>query len=318
MRQQTLGFDLHNCRSAGAGTRGFTKSEQFLGDVLAILDNITLAKTLLMLVRLPLKNTLRIAVLAYCLMLAWMYVRQDHFIYFPITTEPSLWRELAVHAEAQIIPGVNAIVVEPPVVDASTKTAVFFHGNDGDAFERLSLARVFNNRGYRLVLAEYPGYGPNPGKPSQATIVPSAITLMQEISRRWPGRVTLVGESLGSGVAAQIVAAMPESVDNLVLITPFTSLRETAAQKMWFVPVSLILKSPFDSSAALKNYHGPSSVLVAGQDELIGPQAGLTLHKQLASQGPSSLLVLPQATHNTWVFGLTEQNWDLLLRVTPR
>jgi len=269
-------------------------------------------------VQLPLKNTLRIAVLAYCLVLAWIYVRQDHFIYFPITTEPSLWREKAAHAGAQIIPGVNAIVVEPPVVDASTKTAVFFHGNDSDAFERLSLARVFNKRGYRLVLAEYPGYGPNPGKPSQATIVPAATALMHEISQRWPGRVTLVGESLGSGVAAQVAAALPESVDRLVLITPFTSLRETAAQKMWFAPVSLLLKSPFDSSAALKNYHGPSSVLVAGQDNLVGPQAGLALHNQLAKQGPSSLLVLPQATHDTWLSGLTEQNWDQLLGVTAR
>ncbi len=182
----------------------------------------------------------------------------------------------------------------------------------------MSLARVFNKRGYRLVLAEYPGYGPNPGKPSEATIVPAALALIREISRRWPGRVTVVGESLGSGVAAQVVAAMPERVDKLVLITPFTSLRETAAQKMWFVPVSLILKSPFDSSAALKNYHGPSSVLVAGQDELVGPQAGLTLYRQLAAQGSSSLLVLPQATHNTWISALTEQNWDQLLRVGPR
>ncbi|KAF7962345.1 hypothetical protein AWV80_22870 [Cupriavidus sp. UYMU48A] len=71
--------------------------------------------------RLPLRNTLCIAVLAYCLALAWLYLRQDHFIYFPITSEPSLWREKAAHAGAQIIPGVNAIVVEPPVVDASTK-----------------------------------------------------------------------------------------------------------------------------------------------------------------------------------------------------
>jgi hypothetical protein len=87
---------------------------------------------------------------------------------------------------------------------------------------------------------------------------------------------------------------------------------------MWFVPVSLLLKSPFDSSAALKNYHGPSSVLVAGQDELVGSQAGITLYKQLDTLGPSSLLVLPQATHNTWMSGLTEQNWDQLLRVAPR
>ncbi|KAF7962344.1 hypothetical protein AWV80_22865 [Cupriavidus sp. UYMU48A] len=144
------------------------------------------------------------------------------------------------------------------------------------------------------------------------------MALMREISKRWPGRVTVVGESLGSGVAAQVAAAVPESVDKLVLITPFTSLRETAAQQMWFVPVSLLLKSPFDSSAALKNYHGLSSVLVAGQDELVGSQAGITLYKQLATLGPSSLLVLPQATHNTWMSGLTEQNWDQLLRVAPR
>jgi pimeloyl-ACP methyl ester carboxylesterase len=269
-------------------------------------------------IRLALSRILLTAGLVYCLILVWMYVRQDHFIYFPETAEASQWRERAARAGAQIIPGVNAIVVEPPVVDASTRTALYFHGNDGNAFTRLGLAKVFNSRGYRLVLAEYPGFGPNPGKPSQATIVPSAMVLMREVSRRWPGRVTLVGESLGSGVAAQIAAAMPERVDKLVLITPFTSLRETAAQKMWFIPVSLLLKSPFDSSAVLKNYHGPSSVLVAGQDDLVGPQAGLTLQKQLASQGPSTLVVLPQATHDSWISGIREEHWDELLRPTPR
>lgn len=271
-------------------------------------------------VRRTLRNTLPIAVLVYCLILVWMYVRQDHFIYFPVTSEASLWRERAASAGAQIIPGLNALVVEPPVVEASTKTALFFHGNDGNAFERLALAKVFNNRGYRLVLAEYPGFGPNPGKPSQATIVPAAMALMGEISQRWPGRVTLVGESLGSGVAAQVAAAMPGRIDKLVLITPFTSLRETAAQIMWFIPVSLLLKSPFDSSAALRNYHGLSSVLVAGQDELVGPQAGLALQRELASQGPSTLLVLPEATHDTWISGITDEDWDqlLLLRLTSR
>ena len=264
-------------------------------------------------VRLTLRNTLHIAVLGYCLVLVWMYVRQDRFIYFPVTSEASLWREQVAHAGAQIIPGVNAIVVEPPVVDASTKTALFFHGNDGNALERLSLARVFNNRGYRLVLAEYPGFGPNPGNPSQATIVPAALALMGEVSRRWPGPVTLVGESLGSGVAAQVAAAMPASIEELVLITPFHSLRETAARIMWFIPVGLLLKSPFDSAAALRQYHGRSSVLVAGQDELVGPQAGLALQKELAGQGPSTLLVLPKATHDSWISGITEADWDRLL-----
>jgi hypothetical protein len=264
-------------------------------------------------VRLALRRTPLIAALIYCLILVWMYVRQDHFIYFPVTADESLWLEKAVEAKAQIIPGLNAIVMEPPVVDASTKTALFFHGNDGNAFERLSLAKIFNTRGYRLVLAEYPGFGPNPGKPSQATIVPSAMALMREISQRWPGRVTVVGESLGSGVAAQVAAAMPERVDRLVMITPFSSLRETAARKMWFIPVRLLLKSPFDSSVALANYHGLSAVVVAGQDELVGPQAGLALQKQLASRGSSTLLVLPTATHNTWMSGMTDAHWDQLL-----
>ena len=54
-------------------------------------------------------------------------------------------------------------------------------------------------------------------------------------------------------------------------------------------------------------------VLVAGHDELVGPAAGLALQAQLATQGDSTLVVLPNISHNTWQFAVTAKQWDQLL-----
>jgi pimeloyl-ACP methyl ester carboxylesterase len=252
--------------------------------------------------------------LIYALVVSVLYVEQARCIYQPSITSPARWAAEARQTRLQVLPGSNALVIEPAYVGSATKTAILFHGNTGDAWMRLSRAGAFTHRGYRLILAEYPGYGPNSGALSQKSLVDAALKLTDQVTRRWPGQLTLVGESLGTGVVAQIAAARPAMVEKLVLLTPFRSLTETAARKMWFVPVSWLLKSPFNSSAALQHYRGRSAVLVAGHDELVGPAAGLALHAQLAGQGDSTLVVLPTAGHNTWQFAVTAQQWDQLLR----
>jgi len=251
--------------------------------------------------------------LFYGLVVSVLYVEQARFIYQPSVTSPARWAAEARQIGAQVLPGSNALVIEPAHVDSGTKTAILFHGNAGDAWMRLSLASAFTSRDYRLILAEYPGYGPNPGEPSQKSLTDAALKLTDQVIRHWPGQLTLVGESLGTGVVAQIAAARPTMVEKLVLLTPFRSLTETAARKMWFVPVSWLLKSPFDSSTALQHYRGRSAVLVAGHDELVGPAAGLALQEQLAGQGDSTLVLLPTAGHNTWQFAVTAKQWDQLL-----
>jgi pimeloyl-ACP methyl ester carboxylesterase len=88
-----------------------------------------------------------------------------------------------------------------------------------------------------VALLEYPGYGPRPGAPSQQTLVPAcraAVTLLA----RGGLPVVIVGESLGSAVAALGAAEQPDSVAGLVLVTtPLASVTAVARRHYPFLPV---------------------------------------------------------------------------------
>ena len=65
---------------------------------------------------------------------------------------------------------------------------------------------------------------------------------------------------------------------------------------MWFLPAYFLLFDRFNPEECLRSYHGPVKFIVAGADEIIGPDSG----KRLADgyKGPKELQVFPGAHHN--------------------
>lgn len=53
-------------------------------------------------------------------------------------------------------------------------TVVVFHGNGGPAVFRSAYIDALEARGFRVVLAEYPGYGGRPGELSEKSLVADA------------------------------------------------------------------------------------------------------------------------------------------------
>ena len=120
---------------------------------------------------------------------------------------------------------------------------------------------------------------------------------MDLLQAQRPGPVLLLGESLGSGVAAHVAAARPETVAGLLLVTPFASLGAVAQHHMPFLPVSLLLRDRFDTLALLTGFDGPM-VIVTGSDDSIVPEH-LALPLQAAHRGKLLHWSQPGAGHNT-------------------
>jgi hypothetical protein len=172
---------------------------------------------------------------------------------------------------------------------------LLFHGNAGSALDRVAYLPVLETPDRDVILMEYPGYGMRSGEPSESALVADAIRALGRLKSE--GQVLLVGESLGSGVAAQAAAADPEAVKGLLLITPFARMSDVAATHYPYLPVRLILRDRFDSVTALAKYHGPVAVLVAGQDEVVGAAQGRRLAQACA--GTAKVWEQPEAGHNT-------------------
>jgi pimeloyl-ACP methyl ester carboxylesterase len=175
---------------------------------------------------------------------------------------------------------------------------VVFHGNAGSALDRVSIARAFARAAPALpldvYLAEYPGYGPCPGDPTQPALLSAARAAIAAARREGGGPLLVVGESLGSAVALAAAEA-PHEVDGLVLVTPLASVPAVARRHYPLVP-AFLLRDRWRVDEALPRYGGPVAFLVAGRDEVVFADLGVALHD--AYPGRKAMWVEEGATHN--------------------
>ncbi len=168
------------------------------------------------------------------------------------------------------------------------------HGNAGSALDRTYYAEALAPLGAEVTLLEYPGYGARPGEPTLEALTAAALDAVDALGREG-GPVWLVGESLGSGVAARAARLRPGVVRGLLLVTPYADLSAVARHHYPFVPAAL-LRDRFAPARDLAGASSPVVLLVAGRDEVVTAEQGRLLFAALP--GPKRLVEQPRATHN--------------------
>ena len=186
------------------------------------------------------------------------------------------------------------------------RALVYFGGNSEDVSSSLlGLAGLFPE--HAVYLLHYPGYGGAPGRPSEAAIMADAFALFDRVVARHP-RVTVIGRSLGSGVAVQVASARP--VERLVLVAPYDSLEGVAESRFPWIPVDLILQDKFDSARHAGRIQAPTLVIAVENDKVI-PRASTDRLLARFPPGRATLGVVVGAEHN---FRDTHPDYVRLLR----
>jgi fermentation-respiration switch protein FrsA (DUF1100 family) len=192
-----------------------------------------------------------------------------------------------------------AYVVEPTTQAAGT--LVVFHGNADLAAWRLPWARqAAAQTGWRIMVAEYRGYGGLPGVPTVAGVRLDALAAVAA-ARRLPGEdgasLALYGHSLGSAVAADAAGETKPAV--LLLEAPFTSAAEMARRVVGPALVPLwhaVSRVPYDTRARVTALDVPVWVVHGERDGVIPARMGEAVYA--AARMPGKLLVIPGADHN--------------------
>ena len=235
---------------------------------------------------------------------ATMFALQDRLLYFPerAPLEQMATDGLRAWPSADDFRG---LVFEP---DGDARgTAIVFHGNAGHAGHRAGYVQALKPLGLRVILAEYPGYGPRDGKPGAKVFADDAQQTLELAHRLYGGPLLVVGESLGAAVAAEVAGRNPELVSGLLLITPWDRLVKVASHHYPLLPVRWLLNDRYDAVEALRTYAQPVVVAVAEHDRIVPSRFGIALHDAL--DAPKRLLVIPQSGHNDWPGRVDAQWW---------
>lgn len=115
------------------------------------------------------------------------------------------------------------------------------------------------------------------------------------MSREHPD-VAVIGRSLGTGIAVRLAVERP--VSRLVLVTPYDSLQDLAARQFPWFPVRWLLMDKYDSGRHAPRIAAPTTLIVAGDDEIIPRDSSEQLHRRFPG-GKASLIVIPRTRHNT-------------------
>jgi fermentation-respiration switch protein FrsA (DUF1100 family) len=172
---------------------------------------------------------------------------------------------------------------------AGMPVILYLHGNGGHAGHREQALRPFTATGYGVVLAEYRGYGGNPGLPTEEGLIADARAQADWAVARWPGvPLVLWGESIGTGVAVTLAAE--RQVAGVILDSPFTSVRQIAAKAFRWAPVRLLLRHPFDSLARLPEVSAPVFVLHGERDSIVPVEQGRRMLAEAPCPGGGAFL----------------------------
>lgn len=254
----------------------------------------------------------------YLLFVGLLYGCQRQLLYYPDRGRPDPARHALPTLEVVGVEGADGLTLEHwfvPPSSAAAPVVVVFHGNAGHIGHRMEKYRFLVDAGAGLLLAEYRGYGGNPGQPEEPGMTADGAALLDWLTGRGvaPDRTWLYGESLGTGLAVKLAAAAEPPLAGVVLEAPYTSIAEVAQSHYWYVPAKWLVKDRWDAASRIAEIRAPLLILHGERDRTVPTRFGRDLYA--AAVEPKDALWLANAGHND-VLDFTEARERVLAFLT--
>lgn len=190
---------------------------------------------------------------------------------------------------------------------------LWFHGNGGDLGHRAEEMALFHHKvGASVFIFDYQGYGKSEGQPSEQGTYRDARAALEYLQGRPDTsgkRAVYFGRSLGAAVAVELAVEHPPA--GLVLVSPFTSLRDMAKLSHPLVPLAAWAAGDrYDSGARIGKVHRPVLIMHGERDEIVPVEQGEALFR--AANHPKTFRLLPGARHNDTFYASGPVYWEQL------
>jgi pimeloyl-ACP methyl ester carboxylesterase len=206
------------------------------------------------------------------------------------TAGPGVSRHL-IHSGKNLLDG----VLVRPHGQTPQASVLICHGIGETLKHWLVVQQMLAGCGVASLVFDYSGYGRSTGwfNARQAELdAVSAFHCLEQLTSPLP--ISVLGLSLGSGIAAAIVTAVP--AHRLVLCAGFTSLREAAVSVG--IPRLFALATPpiWKAEESLRACTVPVLIVHGEKDPLFSVRMAAEL--QSFCQSPARLVIVPGASHN--------------------
>ena len=203
------------------------------------------------------------------------------------------------------LPGVEEVTLKVPSgerliawhgkAEAGKPTILYFHGQAGNLARRADRVRRYSAAGLGILIVAYRGFSGSTGRPGeQANVADGVFAFDWLVARGIKAEdIVVYGESLGTGVAAQV--AGQREVSGVVLDSPFTALTDVAAQRHPLLPVRRFLFDRYETLVHAAKVTAPVLVLHGEDDQVVPAPMGRRVFE--AMPGPKRLITYAGGRH---------------------
>lgn len=173
---------------------------------------------------------------------------------------------------------------------------IFFHGNYGNLYHRLSEYQLLRSLGTSVFAVSYRGYGKSQGSPSEAGIYrdgKAAFDYVTGVMGVPPERIFLFGRSIGSVVATDL--AQDKDIAGLILVAPLSNARDQAAA-MGLGFAAPLVGNAFENDKKIKRLIAALVVIHGTRDRIVPIHMGRKVFE--AAIGRKSFFHIEGAGHN--------------------
>lgn len=209
---------------------------------------------------------------AYALLVAFLYLTQDRLFFFPTSTLVTTPDRHGLAYEDVWLTAEDGVRIHGWFVPASEPraTLLFFHGNGGNVSHRIDSLKLFRELDLSVFILSYRGYGKSGGRPSETgTRLDATAAWRHLIEERGitASRIVVFGRSLGAAVAAEL--AVREVAGAVILESAFTSAADLGAEVYPWLPVRWLIRHEYEVLGRVVAIDAPILVVHSRDDEIV-------------------------------------------------
>ncbi|MBU2514166.1 alpha/beta hydrolase [bacterium] len=180
---------------------------------------------------------------------------------------------------------------------------IFFHGNGEIVADYHDIAALFYRMNVNFIPVDYRGYGKSSGSPTVSNMMSDCHIIFKFIKdylakQQYTGAVVIMGRSLGSASALEIVSNYADEIDGLIIESGFAF----AVPLLQLLGINTDLlglaeDEGFNNYSKIESFSKPTLIIHAEFDHIIPFSDGRHLFNKSSDEN-KKLLMIPGANHN--------------------